>query len=184
VRISGSDTLEPGDFFWLFFIGRPDQVSSVRTGGGKHTLELQAGYYIGRFPITIDIMCCRIIDVTAAGKYDPTHANGEILLLIIEFYGVGRAEFFTGPAFALFKKDAIFLVYSILEWDGLCIFYKGCLAFNQSCFIFVGDLFRAFFSTHAAGDTFVHINIARMLDKLDFKISLFPGYAFDFCEGE
>ena len=105
-------------------------MSSIWTGGGKDTLELQAGYYIGRFPITIDIMRRRIIDITAAGKYDPPHFDRKILLLIIKLYGVGRAEFFTGPAFALVQKDAIFLVYGVLEGDGLGIFYKGCLTFN------------------------------------------------------
>ena len=129
-------------------------------------------------------MCCGVINITATGQNNTPHLDGKILLLIIELDGVCRAEFLACPAFSLLKEDTVFRVNGIFEWDGLGIFYVGGLALGQSGFIFVYDLFRALFRTHAAGDTFVRIHITRVLGELDFKIPLFSGYTLNFCKSE
>jgi hypothetical protein len=56
------------------------------------------------------------------------------------------------------------------------------LAFAEATVIGVGNFFGALFRTGAAGDTFFHIDVSRVLGQFDFKIALFAANALHFAE--
>ena len=59
-------------------------------------------------------MGCRIVYLAATGDDDGPDIKCEILLHIIKFDGICRAEFFTRPAFTLLKINAVFRINSVL----------------------------------------------------------------------
>ena len=47
IGIPGTDTLKPGDFFWLLFIRRPQQAPHGRPRSTQDAFEFQTGHHVG-----------------------------------------------------------------------------------------------------------------------------------------
>ena len=130
------------------------------------------------FPVSINIMGPRIVYFATTGEDDSANTERKIFLLIVKLDGIGRTEFFTGPALTFFEVNALFRVKGVLKWNGLGILDIGRLALVEPCIIFINDLFRALFRAYSTGYTFVHIHIPWILGNFDLKVPFFPGYVF------
>ena len=100
--------------------------------------------------------------------------------MVLKVNGAGRAEFFTGFAFAFEKINAGIGVDRVFERDCLGVLHVNRLALAQTSVIGVGNFFGTFFRTGIAGDALVHIDVAGVLGQFDFKIALFAANAFYF----
>ena len=75
-------------------------------------------------------------------------------------------------------------VDGVFERNGLGILHINRFTFGQAPVVGIGDFFGALFRAQAAGDTFIRIYVAWLLDQLDFEIACFSAYAFNFGKGQ
>ena len=90
---------------------------------------------------------------------------------MIEIHGLGRTEFLACPALTVLEINAVVMIDSILQGNGLGIFHIGGLAFSESGVVGVHDFFGTLLRTFTAGDAFGFINISGTLNKLYLKRS-------------
>jgi hypothetical protein len=176
--------LEPGYFFRLGFVGGADQMPAVRAGGGQDPFEFQTGDDIVRACVSESVIGAGIKRLAAGRQHNPAHIEGFFFSLIIKVDGIGRAELFTGFTFAADEIDALIGVDGVFQRYGLSILYVNRLAFGQSTVVCIGNFFGAFFRAQAAGDAFIRIHIARILDQLDLEIARISADAFYLGKGE
>jgi hypothetical protein len=105
-------------------------------------------------------------------------------LLVIEVNGFGGTELLAGPAFALLKVNAVFLVYDVLQGNGLSILHINRLALAQALIIGIVHFFGTFFCTGSTGNTLLHIHKTRVLEDLNLEMARFPFDVYDFRESE
>ena len=110
--------------------------------------------------------------------------QGDRLFRVIEIDGTGRTEFFTGPAFSLLQINTVVRIDGVFQGYGLGVWHIDGLAFDQLFVVNVIYFFGTFFCTYAAGDAFVHVHIAGMLDNGYGKIAFFSRNVFQFRQGE
>jgi len=176
--------LQPGNFFRGLVIQGPDKVSFRRTGGRKQTFELHIGEDIGRAGIPVDVVLCRIKGTASFGQDNRTDLEVHGLGLLCVINGLLRADLGAIPAFALGQVDALAFINDIFERNCLGVFEIDGLAFGKPTVIFVRDFLGAFLSTQAAGNAFVRVHIAGVLEDAHLKISFFAVNGCDFGEGE
>jgi hypothetical protein len=128
--------------------------------------------------VAIDVIGFRIEDLASRSNDDRSRLNRQLPLFFLEIDRLGRTEFLTDPAFSFGEKNTMDGVNGILQRNRLGILHMDGLSLTQARIIFIVYFGWAFLSAEAAGDTLCGVHIARMLDDLDFKISLFPGDAF------
>jgi hypothetical protein len=146
--------------------------------GGENSFEFETGDDIRRSMVAIDVIGFRIEDLASRSNDDRSRLNRQLSLFFLEIDGFGRTEFLTDPAFPFGEKNTMDGVNGVLQRNCLGILDMDRLSLTQTRIIFIIDLYRAFLSTEATGDTLRRVHIPRMLHHLDFKISLLPRDAF------
>ena len=184
MQIPRAHTLNPGDSFWLLFVGGPDQMPGQGPRGRKHSLKFKAGDDIRRALVAVDIISLRVKDFTARGDDDRSSLNGQFLLLVLEIDRLGRTELLTDLASPFGKKDTIRWVNGIFQRNGLGILHMDRFSLGKSRIIFTVNFGRTFLSTETAGNTLLRVHIAWVLHHLHFKVPLLPGDAFHLGEGQ
>jgi hypothetical protein len=150
-------------------------MPAVRPGGGQNAFKFQTSNNIWRSLVPIYIMRGRVVDFTSGSYNDCPDIDCPLFLLILEINGIAWTEFLTGRTFPLFEVNAIFRINGILQRHCLGILDIDRLTFTNHSIKFIGHLFRAFFRTQTAGNTFINVNISGELGYLGLKVTLFTG---------
>src|SRR4030042_1033217 len=184
MQVSRAYTLNPGDFFWLLFVGSPDQMPAQGPGGRKHPFKFKAGDDIGGTLVTVDIIRLRVKDFTAWGDDDRSGLNSQFLFLILEINSLCWTDFLTDLASPFGKKDTMRWVNGIFQRNGLGIFHMDRFSLAKPRIIFIVNFGRAFLSTETTGNTLLRVHIAWVLHHFHFKAPFLPGDAFHLREGK
>ena len=159
-------------------------MATIGSAGGKHALVLEAGDHVRNFSVAVKIQAGGIKGGVAGRKDDGPDININDFFPVIKVDGPGGTEFFAGSAFTLDGVNAIQGIDDVFEGNGLTVKNKGCLAVGNAEVIIIRYGFRAFFGANAAGDAFVHIDVAGFLFDRHRKIADLPGNVDDFGTGE
>ena len=157
-------------------------MSTVRTRSRKDSFKLQAGDDIVGFGISEGVVSSGIIGLTAGRQHNRADLQRDLFFPVIKEDRIGRTKFLTGFAFAANQIDALLGIQGIFKRNGLGILHVCRFALVKARLVFIGNFFGTFFGTDAAGDTFFHINVTRVLDQFDLKIACFAANTFDFRE--
>jgi len=103
--------------------------------------------------------------------------------LLVEVHRPGGANFLASPAFALLEPDAGAFIDGVLERNRLGVFHVGRPAFDEPHVVGVIHFFGAFFRAGPAGDAFGFVDISRVLDDFDFKVTRISLDRIDFTQG-
>ena len=159
-------------------------MPAVGTRCRKNPLEFQAGYDIGGLTISINIMGGGIVNLATVGKNHGTHLEGKIFLHVIEFDGTGGTKFFTGFTFAFDKVNTMFGIDGVFQGYRLGVLHMSRFTLDESCIVFIVNLFGTFFGAQSAGNAFFHINIPGILDNVYVKVALLSGYVCYLGQGQ
>src|SRR4030042_1635638 len=115
MHIPRTHTLNPGDFFGLLFIRRPDQMPAKGAGGRKHSLKFKTGDDIGGALVTVDIVSLRIKDFTSRGDDDRPCLNGQFFFLVLKIDSLRWTKFFAYLTSPFGKKDTMDRINDVLQ---------------------------------------------------------------------
>ena len=191
IQVPGPHTLQPGNFVRRSgcrrFHGvsrRPGQMTAIGPGCRQNAFKLHCGNHVGKASIAEVIQGAWIKGDKSRCQDDRAHTQMDLFDAVIEIDGLGGAELLTCLAPSVLEINAGGRIDGVFQGYGLIVGHIDGLALDELFVEGVNDLLGAFFRAQAAGDAFVHIHVARLLNDLDGKAALMPGNCPDLAQGE
>ncbi len=180
VQIPGAHALKPGNFLGFLVIGWADEMPAVRTRGGQNPLHLQRGNHVGMLGVIVGVEFRWIERLESGSQHYRPHIEIDGLFLLIEIHRIGGTKFNAGATFLFLDVNARIALNGVFQGNSLGIFNVRCFALDQPRIVDINGLLGAFIGAGAAGNAFILVDIAGLLENLHLEIPGVPGNIFNF----